>query len=119
MKKYNFSPIAIIFVVVIFCISCSQPNKDKTTITKQKNITYTTLDVKNEYEVIRIITGCSDVTADLSKENILSAYGAAWTNISKEAYNNKADAVVGIHVEFITTTNNVIIIVYGTAVKYK
>jgi hypothetical protein len=119
MKKFSFRLIVIISFIVMLCESCSQNGNEKTSGEKQKNITYTTLDVKNEYEIIRIITGCSDASASLSKDDILKAYSAAWANLATEAYNQKADAVVGIRATFITFESNAIVIVYGTAVKYK
>jgi len=87
--------------------------------TKETSITYTTLDVKQDYEVLQVITGYVETTSTLAKDSFLNAYSTAWANLAAEAYKLKADAVVGIHVEFINGADNLRIMIYGTAVKYK
>ena len=39
--------------------------------------------------------------------------------LASEAYRLKSDAVIGIHVEFINGANELRVVVYGTAVRYK
>ena len=89
-------------------------------VEKSKAIIYTTLDLKQAYDVIQVITGYSEISTTPTKDSFLKAYMMAWNNLGTEAYNQKADAVVGIHVEFITTPDSYIrMIIYGTAVKFK
>ncbi len=96
-------------------VSCSQVNEKS----KTNPITYTTLDVKQNYDVLQVITGFTETTTSPTKDSFLKAYSTAWANMSTEANKLKADAVVGIHVEFINSVDNLRIVVYGTAVKYK
>ena len=87
--------------------------------TKEPSITYTTLDIKQDYQIQQIITGYSETTTlPVKKDSFLNVYSTAWAKRS-EAYRLKSDAVIGIHVEFISGTNELRIVVYGTAVKYK
>ena len=116
MKKLTFIAVLCMFVLVLPFINCGQNAASKKLI---KNITYTTLDVKHDYEIIQVISGYSETTTTPTKDSFMKAYAAAWSNLATEAYNLKVDAVVGIRVEFVTATDNLRIIVYGTAVKYK
>lgn len=86
-----------------------------------KAVTFTTLDVKVNYEIIQIITGFAEIAAPANKDNFMKAYAAAWTTLGAEANKVKADAVVGIKVEFMKSTDgyNDKVVVYGTAVKYR
>ena len=131
MKKQFLISLMVITVMLMPFISQSQTSgKSKQTQTttkatdkpveKQKAIINTTLDLKQAYDVIQVITGYSEITTTPTKDSFLKSYMAAWTNLGTEAYNQKADAVIGIHVDFITTPDSYIrIIIYGTAVKFK
>ena len=112
MKKLFFIGLISTMVFVMPCRTFSQ-----TTEKTAKKITYTTLDVKKDYEVIHIVTGYSEITATLT---FLKAYAAAWANLTTEATILNADAVVGIRVEFANTdASGSKLLVYGTAIKYK
>ena len=115
MKKLFYFVLLNLIVFSIPFVSCSHAT-DKT---KTLPITYTTLDVKQNYEVLQVITGYSETTSAPTKDSFLKVYGSAWANLATEANKLKADAVVGIHVEFINNTDNLSIVAYGTAVKYK
>ena len=115
MKKLIFIGLLNLMVFTMPFVSHSQVvNKTQTT-----PITYTTLDVKQDYEVLQVITGYTETTTTPIKDSFLKAYSTAWANLAAEAYKLKANAVVGIHVEFVNSTDNLRIVVYGTAVKYK
>ena len=117
MKKIFFIGLLNLIVFTILFVSCSPVNeKPKTT-----PIIYTTLDVKQNYEILQVITGFAEIiiTAPSTKESFLKAYSTAWANLATEANKLKANAVVGIHVEFINGSDNLRIVAYGTAVKYK
>ena len=87
--------------------------------TKEPTITYTTLDVKQNYEIQQIVTGYSEITTPVNQVSFLNVYTTAWAKLASEAYRLKSDAVIGLHVEFINGTNEMRIVIYGTAVKYK
>lgn len=105
-------------IAMVFIVSFAAKSQTKTTTTTS-NITYTTLDVKQAYDIQQVITGYTETTSTPNKDSFLKAYTAAWTNLSSEAYKLKSDAVIGIHVEFINCQDAMRIVVYGTAVKYK
>jgi uncharacterized protein YbjQ (UPF0145 family) len=115
MKKLMFIGFFSLMVFAMPFVSCSQTK----TATATPSITYTTLDVKQAYDVQQVITGYAETSATPTKDSFLKAYASAWANLSTEAYKLKSDAVVGIHVEFINCSDNMRIVVYGTAVKYK
>ena len=87
--------------------------------TKEPTITYTTLDVKQNYEILQVITGYAEIATPVNQVSFLNVYTTAWAKLASEAYRLKSDAVIGIHVEFINGANEMRIVVYGTAVKYK
>ncbi len=85
-----------------------------------KKIIYTTLDIKQEYEIISIITGYAQVPTAVFKDPFLKAHKAAWKDFMKTAAAAKADAVVGVRMDFENITKDMVgrLIIYGTAVKF-
>jgi hypothetical protein len=112
MKKIFFIGSISLMVLVMPSKTFSQVS-DRT-----KKITYTTLDVKKDYEVIKVVTGCTELTTT-SKDSFLNAYTAAWANLATEAAKSNADAVVGIRVVNMADNAGNKVLIYGTAVKYK
>ena len=94
MKKVFFIGVFSLIVLVIPFLNCG---RSATSTQQSKNITYTTLDVKHDYEIIHVISGYSEISTATSKDSFLKAYGAAWSNMTTEAMNLKVDAVVRMH----------------------
>jgi len=62
--------------------------------TKETSITYTTLDVKQDYEILQVITGYSETTTTpVNNDSFLNVYTTAWAKLAGEAYKLKSDAV--------------------------
>jgi hypothetical protein len=73
MKKSLLLICAVLFSV--FLMSASIPNSED-----QKKIIYTTLDVKQDYEVISIIAAPVDISPSFG-DPVAKAYKAAWGNL--------------------------------------
>lgn len=114
MKKlvFFFTLTIIVSAVIISVYSQATPQK--------KKIIYTTADLKQNYEIIQVITGNSDFAASAASDQFAARLNLAWNNLMTDATKVNADAVVGIKVEFVNATTNAVgrIIVYGTAVKF-
>lgn len=84
------------------------------------DLTYTTLDVKQDYEILQVVVGFSQLQTQLAQDPMVAAQGDAWRDIMKQAADLEADAVVGIRMEFENVTRDNVgrLIIYGTAVKY-
>ena len=84
------------------------------------DLTYTTLDVKQDYQILQVIGGYSQIESALVQDPFEVAQGNAWRDIMKQAADLEADAVVGIRMEFENISRDTVgrLIVYGTAVKY-
>ncbi|MGD0712109.1 MAG: hypothetical protein ABR968_13130 [Bacteroidales bacterium] len=88
--------------------------------TKVPTITYTIIDVKQNYTLPQVITGYSGVTTTpVNQVLFLNVYTTAWAKLANEAYRLKSDVVIGLHVGFINGTNELKIVLYSTTVKYK
>lgn len=89
--------------------------------TGSKNISCTTTDLKQSYEIVKIVTGFASLNATVSDANFSKAYSDAWSKLAYEASKVGADAVVGIKMEQIKSTDGKSdkLVVYGTAVKLK
>ncbi|MDX9695189.1 MAG: heavy metal-binding domain-containing protein [Bacteroidales bacterium] len=87
---------------------------------EQKKIIYTTLDVKQNYEIIQIILAQSDITSTFSGSPVVKAYTSAWDQFKKNAESNGADAVVGVRFELENMNAQIVgrLLIYGTAVKF-
>lgn len=115
MKKINFLTFAFISLLLISASSgISQ--------VETKKIVYTTLDVKNNYEIIQIIAATEDIigSSGLKYSSVEKAYNAAWEKFMKTAETVGANAVVGVRVEMENMNNQIVgrLLIYGTAVKY-
>jgi len=84
------------------------------------DLTYTTLDVKKDYEILQVIGGFSQIQTEIAQDPFAVAQANAWRDIMKQAADLDADAVVGIRMEFENLTRDNVgrLIIYGTAVKY-
>ena len=52
--------------------------------TKEPSITYTTLDVKQNYEILQVITGYSETTTvPVNQVSFLNVYTTAWAKAGK------------------------------------
>jgi uncharacterized protein YbjQ (UPF0145 family) len=115
MKK----PYLLIFAFIsLFSISASSGICQQET----KKIVYTTLDVKQNYEIIQIIAATEDIigASGLRYTAVEKAYNATWEKLMKTAETVGADAVVGVRVEMENMNSEFVgrILIYGTAVKY-
>lgn len=83
----------------------------------KKKIILTTADLKNEYEIIDIIT----VHKRLTQPKILNqiVIGKVNSMLKDEAQILDADAVIGIGYSMERTTTGASILGFGTAVKFK
>lgn len=115
MKK---SYLLIFAVISLFLISASSGINQQET----KKIDYTTLDVKQNYEIIQIIAAAEDIigSSGLKYSAVEKAYNATWDKFMKTAETVGADAVVGVRVEIENMNSQFVgrILIYGTAVKY-
>lgn len=114
MKKCQY---LLLIVALILFAQSSALGQDKT---EQKIIIYTTLDVKQEYEIVEIIAATYDVTSTFSGSPILKAYTNAWDQFKKNAETIGADAVVGVRIELENMNGQIVgrVLIYGTAVKF-
>ena len=88
---------------------------------QQKKIIYTTMDLKQDYEILSVIGWIEDVAGDKPMTN---GYSAAWGKIEEQAKKLVADAVIGIHIDIeradmVGVKNIGRVLIYGTAVKFK
>ena len=88
---------------------------------QQTKIIYTTLDLKQDYEIISVITGFAKVQQAVFKDPLGGAFKKAWEDLEKNARKVGADAVIGIQIDFenLTKNNAGRIVISGTAVKLK
>ena len=88
---------------------------------EQKNIIYTTLDVKQSYEIITIIQAPEDITTTAIGGPVIKALNRAWKEFDKIAKSLDADAVVGVRIEIENMSGSIVgrLLIYGTAVKFK
>lgn len=112
MKKSFYLICAVVFSV--FFMSASSLNSEE-----QKKIIYTTLDVKQNYEVISIIAAPVDISPSFG-DPVAKAYKAAWEQFMKTATSIGADAVVGVRIELQNMNGQIVgrLLIYGTAVKF-
>jgi uncharacterized protein YbjQ (UPF0145 family) len=115
MKKLNLLTFAFIS---LFLLSAPYVSSQEQT----KKIVYTTLDVKQNYEIIQIIAAAEDIigSSGLKYSAVEKAYNAAWDKLMKTAESVGADAVVGVRVEMENMNAQIVgrLLIYGTAVKY-
>ena len=113
MKCKSSANIVIFLGIVLMLMS--------SVFAQEKKIVYTTLDIKQDYNVISIITGFTAVETQLFKDPFEVALKNAWKDFNKKVKSSNADAVVGIRIVFenITKGNAGRLIIYGTAVKFK
>lgn len=114
MKKLGF-----IFALVVILITTTSFAifKDDT---KPSGIIYTTLDLKQDYEIISIIAAPVDITPGFGNP-IAKAYKSAWELFEATSKSVGADAVVGVRIELQNINGNIVgrLMIYGTAVKFK
>jgi len=114
MKKFY---LLIFAVASMFLISASGNS-----LQEPKKIIYTTLDVKQNYEIIQIIAAAEDIigSSGLKYSAVEKAYNATWEKLMKTAETVGADAVVGVRVEMENMNGQIVgrLLIYGTAVKY-
>ena len=114
MKKFR---LIIIVAVLFYFAQFSAFGQDKT---EQKKIIYTTLDIKQNYEIITIIAAPVDITSTISGSPVVKAYKTAWEQINQTAEAIKADAVIGVRIELENMNGQIVgrLLIYGTAVKF-
>lgn len=85
-----------------------------------KKIIYTTLDIKQKYTIITVFAGYAKVESAIFKDPFERAYKNAWKDFEKKAETVKADAVIGVRMDFENLTKDNVgrFIIYGTAVKF-
>ncbi len=116
--KYNYLKLAVLIslMTVVNTLSFSQEDKN------EKKIIYTTLDVKQNYEIISIIAAPEDIrtTSGFKLGPVEKAYNSAWEKFILAAKNLEADAVVGVRIEIENMNGNIVgrLLIYGTAVKF-
>lgn len=101
-------------------IFAQKKEQNKSEAVNEKKIVYTTLDIKQEYEIILIIAAPVDITGTFSGDPVTKAYKKAWQDFDAEAKKLNADAVVGVRVEMENMNGNIVgrLMLYGTAVKF-
>ena len=106
--------VTVVLATLMACIAGSVIAKE------EKTITYTTLDVKQNYEIVRVIAGYTQIETAMMRDPFDVAQQNAWAKLAEQAEGAEADAVVGIRMEFENITQNTVgrLIIYGTAVKY-
>lgn len=114
MKKLGF-----LFAIVVILITTSSYAifKDDS---KPSGIIYTTLDLKQDYEIISIIAAPVDITPGFG-DPVAKAYKSAWEKFEALSKSIGADAVVGVKIELQNMNGNIVgrFMLYGTAVKFK
>lgn len=86
----------------------------------EKKIIYTTLDLKQDYEIISIVQSPDDLTPAMS-DPVKKSLKRAWDEFDKAAKALNADAVIGVRIELENMSGQMVgrILIYGTAVKFK
>ena len=115
MKKIGF-----IFAIVVILITTSNSAFCQDA-SKSKSIIYTTLDVKQDYEIISIIAAPVDIVGTIMGDPVAKAYKSAWEKFEAFSKSIGADAVVGVRIEIQNMNANIVgrLMIYGTAVKFK
>ena len=110
-------PLFFALVVILTTLSMSAFCQDNQ---QQKKIIYTTLDVKQDYEIISIIAAPVDISPGFGNP-IAKAYKSAWEQFEATSKSIGADAVVGVRIELQNMNSAVVgrLMIYGTAVKFK
>ncbi len=105
-------------VVILTTLSISAFCRDDQ---QQKKIIYTTLDVKQDYEIISVIAALQDIGGTVMGDPVAKAYKSAWEKFEAASKTFGADAVVGVRIELQNTSSAVVgrLMIYGTAVKFK
>jgi len=113
MKKLSF------FVLLMVIVTVKPISAFCQDIKAEKKIIYTTLDVKQDYEIITIIGTPVDISTSFGNP-VGKAYNAAWEQFMKTAESIGADAVVGIRIEIENINSQIVgrLLMYGTAVKF-
>jgi len=86
-----------------------------------KKIIYTTLDVKQDYDIVGFVHGFAQVGSRVFGDPFEGAYEDVWKDFEDNAKKLDADAVVGIRMEFQNLTEKMVgrLILYGTAVRFR
>jgi len=113
MRAKLFIP-TVVLVAVVACVGGTVFAKG------EDDTVYTTLDVKQDYEIVQVIAGYAQIEPAMVRDPFEVAQGKAWQQLAEQAAALDADAVVGIRMEFENLTRDTVgrLIVYGTAVKF-
>jgi hypothetical protein len=113
MRKLLLFSLAVILTVLSISAFCRDDQQ-------QKKVIYTTLDVKQDYEIISIIAAPVDISPGFGNP-ITKAYKSAWELFEANSKSSGADAVVGVRIELQNINSTVVgrLLIYGTAVKFK
>ena len=115
MRKLSlFFALAVILTILSMSAFCQDKQE-------QKKIIYTTLDVKQDYEIISVIAALQDIGGTVIGDPIAKAYKSAWEKFEATSKMCGADAVVGVRIELQNINSAVVgrLMIYGTAVKFK
>lgn len=116
--KYNYLKLAVLISLLTVVNSFSFGQEEN----REKKIIYTTLDVKQNYEIIQIIAAPEDIrtTSGFKFGPVEKAYNSAWEQLALTAQKLEADAVVGVRVELENMNGNIVgrLLIYGTAVRF-
>jgi uncharacterized protein YbjQ (UPF0145 family) len=88
---------------------------------EEKKIVWTTVDLKQDYEILDVITSLRTVTPGMFSDPMEGEFNKACKNLEDQAKKLNADAIIGFRVEIQNITKDTAgrVLVYGTAVKFK
>lgn len=86
-----------------------------------KKVTYTTVDLPYEYEILGILSQQEDISGFGFKDPLVEALNKAVKNFEKKVIQLNGDAVVGVNIGFTPRTEKDTgkILLYGTVVRFK
>ena len=89
---------------------------------EQKKIIYTTMDLKQDYEILDLVVWLETITSGSGFGDAMAGgYNTACKRIEEQAKKLGADAVIGYRVDIQNITRETAgrVLIYGTAVKFK
>jgi len=86
---------------------------------QEKKIIFTTMDLKQDYEILDLVAWVTSFTTGFLGDNITDVYNGCSREVKNQAIKLGADAVIGVQINLQNVAGMSTMSIYGTAVKFK